>query len=376
MRLTSSFGWFGRTVLPRRPSWRASAPVNLLLLLPLVAACAGPQPPLDVAVRGYPISTQFGAAAAQLAAPPIPPVALPPAVATLGVPVTVPVTGPSPSASPPLLVQLPPVAPPPPSCPAAGPFAAPALVPGPTIGRPPAAADYPYRDAGSVTEGSTNTELPVHSSRRVQDVTTGSSGAFSFQVASRLDQDVTTTTYSYTPPSAAATSRVGNTPTAGLYITQVSSSAGGTWTPTGPGFLLFETPYSPGTQWQSSATDPQTATTMAATVTEGQSKLVNACGQVVDAVDVHLNGSFGIDQSGIDSATGESPEPLPTVSGSSQQVSPGCQTKFTADYAIAPQYGGLSVMDTVDETLSPTAADGCTAKTEQDTATIDVVPKQ
>src|SRR6185312_6650175 len=95
----------------------------------------------------------------------------------------------------------------------------------------------------------------------------------------------------------------GSQPVAGLYVTSVTTqdSKGATtsFNPEPPGLLLLETPAAPGNQWSTSATDPSTGVTETWTGTEQANKLVNACGQPVDALTVHVDGSVSITENGI-----------------------------------------------------------------------------
>jgi hypothetical protein len=159
--------------------------------------------------------------------------------------------------------------------------------------------------------------------------------SFAYDVTASLGDTTTTTTYAFRPPGEEATTPAGPTPNAGLFITKVVTTVGTnpavTFNPNPPGLLLMEAPAVPGNTWHTAATDPVSQITMAFTGTEGAKARVDACGSAIDAVSVHVDGSLGpAGASGVNVApTGESAE------------------TFEADYAIATQYGGLAVSDSV-----------------------------
>lgn len=81
---------------------------------------------------------------------------------------------------------------------------------------------------------------------------------------------------------------------------------------------------------------------------------IDACGTPIDAVGVHLDGSFGPDSS------------------SGLTLSPDGQVNFVADDAFATQYGGLSLLDTTEATRT---RDGVGFQSKNQ-STINTEPKQ
>jgi hypothetical protein len=343
----------------------------LLAVGTLGTACAGPHVAMQLGLRSYPTSVQFGSVKSLALAPPVPPggltVAPPPVLAQVGQPFT-PMTGganPVPAGRPAS------------ACPAPGPFAIPLLATTDTVASPPAPATYAFRNTGQYTSGNSKGVYPATAAWVVQKVTKTGSGSFSFEIVSTSGPTVTTTGFNYQPPSAAGQTTVGSTPVAGLYLTSmVQKSHGRTVTdfhPAAPGFLLLEVPAVAGDQWNSTATDPNSKAEMTGTLKEGATKEVAACGQVLDALPVQVDGRIGVSTSAAEQPVSESPpSPVPTPAGA-QYEAPASNTAvtFTATYWFATQYGGLPVQTT--ERLSGTM-NGVTT-TSVETSTIDVVPK-
>jgi len=355
----------------KRPTRGALTTLVIAVTAVMVAACAGPRVPLQVGVQDFASNVQFGAPNILTPAP-LPPVAMaipPPSLSPL--PVAAPAVGPGPT-TPPEPTTLAPVVGP---CPAASPFAVAALSSVNDIPAPPAPATYVYRDTGTYQTSGANPEkgtYPTVQTRTVSASTKTVEGGFSFNVTTTLGDTVTTTGYTYMPPTAASQTQAGALPIAGLYITKVSTQVGtqaaSTFSPLTPGLLLLEMPAEAGDTWNSVGVDPTTATTMLFTGTQGADKLINACGQVLDAIPVHINGEIEISED----VAGVVPTSIVTgINPGGKEIGLDTNTTFTADYDIVDQYGGLSVMDDVD-----------TTGTEQGvgvnrvlTSTIDVVPK-
>jgi len=328
----------------------------------MLAACAGPHAPLSVGVRDVNSNVLLGGAAPVFAAPPLPPVAL-----TLPSSVLPAAPPPIPAASTPTAASTSAAPEPPPRPPACPPLVtgATATVPATaTIGLPPIAATYRYRDTGSYqTSGSAPQKgsYPVASTRQITAVSKVNTGSFTFDVIDTLGQVATTTSYHYSPPTAASTTAAGSTPTAGLYITRVvtqqGKSASSTFTPAAPGLLVLEVPFVPGTSWNATGVDQSTGVAEEYTATESTSQPVDACGTALDSVTVKLDGSVG-------PVSGQGIYALDPLSDTTED--------FTASYQFATQYGGLSVADSV----SVTGTDNGVGVSRTLTSTIDSTPAE
>ena len=333
-------------------------------LLAMTTGCAGPHPSLSVNVTKFATNIVTGTDEVQ-AAPPVPPGALTVAPPAIGAPLITP-----------SVTSLPPSAPPLPACPPASPFAVALVAPTSTIANPPKPATYTYRNKGTYkTSGATPTEVPypTASKRVVQNVAGTATGGFTFEVVNTMGRLVATTTYQYVPPSAGAVNA--STPTAGLYVTGIKQTNGKTtvsnFTATGPGLLLLQVPAVPGNQWTTTSSDATTGATITEAVTEGVAKTVDACGQVINALSVHVDGNIGF-QENAENQHVTVPNPGPTPSGgSNSEPLDNTSTTFVADYVLATQYGGLSVMDTVDES----GTEAGVGVNSHNTSTINTVPK-
>jgi hypothetical protein len=335
------------------------------LLFISTTACAGPHPQLNVGLSRFATNIVTGTADVQ-AAPPVPPGAMTVAPPAIGAPLIQPSYPSAPPATAPAL----------PACPAASPFAVALLAPTATIANPPKPATYVYRNNGTYkTSGAVPMDVPYPptSKRVVQNVSATTTGGFTFQVVNTMGSLVATTTYQYVPPSAGAVNA--STPTAGLYVTGIKQTNGKTtisdFTATGAGLLLLQVPAVAGQQWTTTATDATTGATITEGVTEGTAKTVNACGQVINALTVHVDGNIGF-QENAENQHVTVPNPGPTPSGASNsEPLDNTSTTFVADYVLATQYGGLSVMDTVDET----GTEAGVGVNSHNKSTINSVPK-
>jgi hypothetical protein len=335
-----------------RVARRRSALTTALLPVLFLAACAGPHTPLSVGMKDYTTGVILGAHKKLLAVPPLPPVALVEPTPGFSAPLAGPGT---PSTLP--------VATAPPTCPSADPFAVPERSTTNVIAAPPAPATYHFRNTGSFEVTGANAHkgtYPVDETRTVQHVAKGTTpGSFTFEVAATLGNSVTTTTYTYLPPtslSSQADQALGSPPAQGLFISKVVTEAEGAtdvFAPAGPGLLLLQVPAAPGQNWESSATDPTTGRNI--TVTGGQQKntRVDACGRVIDSYTVHLDGYVS---QGSSAAHATKDRPF--------------ETTFSADYAIATQYGGIAVRDRV----KADGVDDAGSYSRVNDASISVVP--
>jgi len=317
---------------------------RVVLLVPALAvavtACSGPTTPIDIGVKNLATSFHYGLVQGVVAAPNVPGAAPPPPMGpflpsrdfTLGKPRA--------SAPPPPIV-------PPALCPAASPAAIIKVAATTIMAKPPVAASYSYRSQGSYKDNAGNAgAYPTRHTRQVRNPQTLSGGEFTFQVLTTIGFQRSLTTFHYVPPTPASYSAAGPQPVAGLYLTADVREQGGevksSFTPAGRGLLLLPVPALRGQVWHSTATDPVTGVTQFVTGTIGAKKLVNACGEVVESVPVHLDGDIKISQGGI------SPTEIDTQQDpGGQEVSPDGGLRFTADYFFAPQYGGLIVQDHV-----------------------------
>jgi hypothetical protein len=295
------------------------------------AACSGPRRPLELGVQEVGSDIVLGSRPATTVVPaPVPPVTL---VAAL--PALAPSFGPSTTTT----------TVPAPACPAADPFAAPRLVAPTTVTQPPVAATYQYRNDGSFSvRGPDGREghFPATSSRIVGPPHTDATGAFTFTVHVEVLGTSTDTVYHVLPLASA-------TQAAGLYVQSVTSTpAGGmasVFAPV-PEMELLPFPAVPGTTFSVTAVDPRAAVTMRYSGAVAQKSRVDACGIPVDAVTVNLtDGSV---------------------------LSPNSNETFTATYAIATQYGGLAVADTV----KVAGTEGSDTVSRENRATINEVPKE
>jgi hypothetical protein len=351
-------------VLSRRRG-RRTATLAAVLCAALTTGCSGPGNPLEVGVVEFGTDVLFGAEAA-IAVPPISPGGMPVAPPRISAPL---LTGPPPEEVP--VLSAAPVV----SCPSADPFAVARDAPTPTLEKPPRPATYAYRNEGTYdSAGATPVHLayPTVSTRTVQAVAPADNGGFTFEVVNRLGGIVAVTGYQYVPPADALIS--GSTPTSGLYITRMKQTNGkdvvSDFTATGRGLLMLQVPVVPGTAWTSTATDAATGASVRAAVTVGKTMTVNACGNVIQAPTVHMDGTVRLSQNVLGNDV-DVAQPVATPSGGtrSDPVN-GTETTFVADYAIATQYGGISVQDTVQES----GTQGGVGVVSRNTSIISVVP--
>jgi hypothetical protein len=310
----------------------------LVVLALLTAGCAGPRASLDFGAISVPTKVQFGAnAQAALVTPPLPPRGLAPPVFTTPTGNVLFTTG-TVSSTPPAVPLGP--------CPPLSPLAVILAPAANNIAHPPVPATYHYRDDAAGTVNSHPVVFPKSSTETIQAVTTDtSSGTTTWKVVQKTGADTTTTSYQFVPATSLSQTAAGPQPMAGLYVTGVTTQAGKakatSFNPAPPGLLLLETPAGPGNQWSTSGTDPTTGVTEAWTATQQGNKVVNACGQAIEAVTVHVDGSVSL------SENGAQPQHVTTGQSIPNQVGTDTLESFVADYEIATQYGGLLVMDTV-----------------------------
>lgn len=295
--------------MPRRSRPPVAALVVALGLV--AAACSGPPDPLDVSVKELPSDIVLGTPESGAPAPP----PIPPGVPVLvgpGVPPSMftPIPGPPPTG--PTTTTAVPVA-----CPDTDPLAAPKVEATNRATKPPPEGALPYRSSGTFSVSGANARTGTFgptSTRTVSDVRTTATG-FTYAVAESLNGTVSTVGYQVIPTSSVPGE-------AGIYVTfmHAEDGAGSTsaFDPPLP-LKLAEFPLVANTSVTAAGTDPRTATTVSWTTTVGQKTRVAACGTPLDAYTLSLtNGRVDSPQTNVD---------------------------FSVTYAIATQFGGLSISD-------------------------------
>ena len=403
---------------------RARAALALATASLLATGCSGPGNPLQVGVA----NVTSGVVVDTADAPPSIP--LPPTFRPLPTSPAFTVPGSAPAAQLPA-VELPlPVDPPALPCPELDLLASIKQPTGTSIPLPPAEHSYDFRERLSVGKaGAQPTRLALVSHRTVANVaqTVGSTGIaqYTYDVVVREGNLTasTTTTYLVVPNDPNSTDAgLPADPTAtvpnqtapgspGLYITNIVSRSGTTVTSTftpQPPMKLLSLPVVVGERFDVVSTDGQATIAYRASVV-AKSKVYNACGNPVQAVQVNLDGAANLHTSAdlnpyIDQlkkcigVTGLAcAQDVPTLCpsnvpcpafpdlpptpplphgadvndpGGARYTNGNGQSEFTATYGIAPQYGGLSVFDSIDSTN--TAVTGSVLSIS--TATINSVP--
>ena len=211
-------------------------------------------------------------------------------------------------------------------CPAVDPLATVAHPITAAVTKPPVAAAYTFRDDGVYTIGAKRGALPKTSIRRVGNIQHDASGdSFTFDVAIPGPLGlVTTTTYHVYPDQPNPVD-----PTPGIYIDQTVITQPGkqprTFTPV-PSLELLQFPASPGVSWSARGVDPSSQTVMGYDATITRKDIVDACGTKVEAWVVDIS-------------NGTVTNPIANTNVS-----------FQMSIEIAPQYGGLSVLDKLNRT--------------------------
>jgi hypothetical protein len=292
-------------------------------------------------------NVQFGKPSV-VVAPPIPPGGLTLAPPGIGNPIVAPTSAPVPSAPPGATIG---------GCPGASPFAVAKYSATSLISKPPLPGKYVFRNVGTYTAtGATPLSLPypTTATERVKDIKKGKNGEFSFEIVNHLGAIVATTGYAYRPPSTLTEGLTSTSPLAGLFITKVLQKNGKTvidnFKPLGLGLQLLAVPAAPSTTFLATAVDPTSGATMIANVTEGQPVEVNACGKLVAAYPVKVDGDIQVGETVLGTHV-SLPLPGPKLPGAiNEELGDKTLTTFTATYDIAPQYGGIPVMSKVSET--------------------------
>jgi hypothetical protein len=286
----------------------------------VATACGGPSNPLEIAVKEVPSDIVLGSPESGAPAPP----PIPPGVPVLvgpGVPpssftsLVAPQATTSAGRAPATTTT---VAPPPPAaCPATDPLAAPKREATNIATQPPTEGVLPFRNEGTFSVSGANARTGTFgptSIRTVANVRMTATG-FTYSVAEKLNG--TTSTVGY---QVINNSTVPGDP--GLYVTSIhaADAAGATsqFDPPLP-LKLTDFPMVQTTAVTAAGTDPRTATTVSWTTTVGQKRRVAACGTPLDAFVLELTGG--------------------------RVDSPQTNVDFSVTYAIATQFGGLSIYD-------------------------------
>ena len=318
---------------------RTALTTGALLLL---TACGSPNAAVDVGFKEVPSNVLLGAPASPTpmtrATPqPGPVLAPPPSVISLP---------PAPFAPLPPGGPLPPAPPVPtgPACPVADPLAAPKVEAPTSITRPPAAAAYVFDNIGTFAVSGADARsgtFPARSVRLFGNVQ-GSEGSFQYDVAERIGDVTTTTTYSVVSrPSLPGQE-------AGLFLTRTTyaraDGSAASFAPV-PQLKLAALPLLRGATTDQRGVDPNTGTVMSFTSTvEGKAR-VFACGEPLDTWTVHLTAG--------------------------RLLSADQDLDFDATYQLATHYGGIVIADAV----AYQGQDGASGVQRSNRATITAVPR-
>lgn len=317
---------------------RLRAVSSVVLLALASVACTGPHSSLRVGVKEIDTDVLIG--------PPQPSVvpALPPASSPgpIGFPGFVqPPVIPGPQASPTPVPQ---------ACPQADPLAPIPHAVTASAQTPPVERSYRYRNHGVWTQGDTKGALPDIVTRTVRNVVKQApGGGFTFDVATPQQGGIVTTTTYHVYPSQPRPSD----PTPGIYLERTVSEIPNkdplTFTPV-PALEIMQFDAAPGVMWTARGVDPFSRIVESFDGKITGKRTVDACGTWVSAWTVEItNGSIE--------------SPLET-------------TSFSATLAIAPQYGGISVVDKFSQSGTKHAqpGDAGVAETVDNTASIQEAP--
>lgn len=337
--------------LPRTLAW-------LLAVCSLLAACGAPAEPLNVGLREVPTDIVLGSASEEsdVSAPQVPPTAV-----DVTVPPPTDVTPPPPPPPPPG-PPAPPPPPPPPSdadveaCVEPDPRDAPrADVRREAINRP-VEATYTFRNDGGFEVSGPNARegsFTEPTKRTVKDVTDRSGGNFSYAVEAVLNGTTTTTHYlvrnqPLTDDPTGALDLADVHDGRGLYITRIDteseSGQSSRFDPVEP-LLLLPLPVVSGATHEVAGTDPVSGRSMSYTLRVEGSSRVEACGEPLAAIRVHLEDG--------------------------RIVGPLISVDFVATYDLGTQFGGFMLRD---ETVTA-GQEGLDTVSRNNIATISDVPR-
>jgi hypothetical protein len=317
------------------------------VLVPVAAAmvACGPAMPINAALKGQPANVLLGgsrpspSAVAQL--PNINPMATFPGFI---------------QAPPPVIAAAP--APPPPSlsfstpnpCPPADPHGAAQVALGNTPAGPPPDASYHFRQTGAVSftkPSKGSVAVPSEVVRSIQSTPTSAAGTYTYQVTETASS-VTQVTKFLVDPEGVNVGGLAQSKAAGLYITEVDGYApegNNQFTPDNPIELLgFPAASQVGTTFDVNGVDAVHQLSLRGTGTVVGPDRVDACGKVIYAYRVKLT---------------------------AQLLGPSNDVNLAATYWIVPQYGAISVQDTIAWTTNP---GNPTQYASQVTATINQLP--
>ncbi len=320
-------------------------PRLLLGVVLLLSACGAPDRPLDLGFKEVPSDVILGdqstpTPSAQPSAAPVSvvPLPLPPSIVTLPPPPfeVPPSGGPPPSPPPPL--------PTPPACPSEDLLAAPKLEAPTTVSKPPVQAAYLFDNVGTFSVSGADARkgsFPARTLRIINNIRS-TQGSFLYDVAERIGDTTTTTTFGVVSEPALPTQE------AGLFLQKMTyertDGSTASFTPS-PQLKLAGFPLVRGAVTEQRAVDPQTQTAMSYTSTvEGKAR-VTACGEPLDSWTVHLT--------------------------EGTLLSPTQELEFDSTYQIATQYGGIVVQDAI----AFTGTDGDAGVQRSNRATIAMVPR-
>jgi hypothetical protein len=326
--------------------------VGFMLLAVLLSAC-GPKVQVQTSVTSQ-LTNIFLGAPKGAAAEQLPPQPTSPSFPGIVAPVP-PAVAPAPATAPP-----PPVATPVPQvvCPPLSGFPripAAALSP-----KGPVAGKLAYRQSGSsVSDSDPAVLLHGNDVRTIAVDPTATGALYTFTVTQKsFGRATIASTYSLVPPSSDQSVTIpgtaaGNPPetlnaTGGLYLQRIETkSPAGTrvFAPVGLGVEVYQEPAAPGASWSSSATDPNTQTSVLVQGAISGHAVANACGQAIDTWKVTLT---------------------QTVLGAAENLTQK-QTLL-----VAPQYGCL-IVDEQDEVTG--SFDGHTI-TQKLRSTVNSLPRQ
>ena len=260
------------------------------------------------------------------------------------------------------------------ACPEADVFAVPGELARSNVTVPPVEATYEYRNEGTFEIGGANTmrgSFPDKATRQVTNVDRGAL-EFTFDVVATLGQTVTTASYHVVPVETGSQFP-------GIFLTKMTTKDGGaapsTFDPT-PDLEFLRFPVEPGTSWQSTGVDSTTLQGVAfGAVVESRVRL-DACGSILDAFRVRVNGNFvqcvAFPSEAQGTPAGNSA--CPGIDLGARGVAPasGAREQFSGTYLWGTQYGGLVLSDTVD--IITDLPSGVTVA-RKNTASITTTPK-
>ncbi len=317
---------------------------RVLALLPAVAllAACGPTEPINASLKGQPANVLLGgslpspSAAAQL--PNLNPIANFPGFIQPPPPAMAPVPQPSFAFATPN------------PCPSADPRGAAQAALGNAPDAPPPDATYHFRQSGQVTYTAPDKHvIPVTPdvSRSITSTPMTSQGTYTYQT-SETDGPVTQVTKFLVDPQGVTALSVVQAAAAGLYITEVDGyapSGNDQFTPDNPIQLLaFPAAAQVGTTFNVDGVDAVHQLSLKGTGTVVGAGRVDACGKVIYAYQVDVTAEL---------------------------LGSGTDVGLNASYWIAPQYGAISVQDSVEWVTNPNNATQYVSKV---TATIDELP--